>query len=254
MFLGIEHGLNKDSSMQINNYNKFPATLPIIVEDNLFLYPFMISPIFLSDDENIEAINDALSNNTLIMVCTTKIGEEGGRDFNSIYKSGVIGSIMRKVELPDGRIKVLFQGMLKGRIVEEIGEKPLRAIVDVMKSTDLHSQKGEAMLALLKEKINILSHISSYFPPDLLKTIEENRETNRICDLVASSMRLKKESAYELFVIEDEEERLLKLIEFVLAEIETSKLQREIKTKAHSQIDKINKEYFLKEQLRQIQK
>lgn len=254
MFHGIEHGLNKDYFMQINNYNQFPATLPIVVEDNLFLYPFMISPIFLSDKENIEAVKYALDNNTLIMVCTTKAGEEGGRDFDSIYKSGVIGSIMRKVELPDGRIKILFQGMQKGKILEEAGEKPLRAIVDVIKTTDLQSQEGEAMLALLREKVNILSRISNYFPPDLLKTIEDNTEASRICDLVASSMRLKKESAYELFVIENEEERLLKLIEFVLAEIETSKLQKEIKTKAHSQIDKINKEYFLKEQLKQIQK
>ncbi|MFK5881820.1 MAG: endopeptidase La [Sulfurospirillum sp.] len=240
--------------MQLDNYNQFPTTLPILVEDNLFLYPFMISPIFLSDVDNLEAINDALENNSLIMICSSKPGNEGERDFSSIYHSGVIGSIMRKVELPDGRVKVLFQGMLKGRIVEEVGSKPLRAIVDVIKSVSLHSQKSEAMLALLKEKINILSRISGYFPPDLLKTIEENTDAHRICDLVASSMKLKKESAIELFVLEDEEERLLKLIEFILAEIETSKLQKEIKNKAHSQIDKINKEYFLKEQLRQIQK
>ncbi len=240
--------------MQLNDYNQFPATLPIVVEDNLFLYPFMISPLFLSDAQNLEAINDALENNSLIMVCSTKPGFEGERDFESIYHSGVIGSIMRKVELPDGRIKVLFQGMLKGKIVEEVEERPLRAIVDVIKSVDTNSQKSEAMLALLKEKINVLSRISGFFPPDLLKTIEDNREAHRICDLVASSMKLKKESAIELFVIEDEEEKLLKLIEFILAEIETSKLQKEIKNKAHSQIDKINKEYFLKEQLRQIQK
>ena len=254
MFLGIEHGLNKDYSMQINDYKQFPATLPILVEDNLFLYPFMISPIFISDEENIEAVNYALDNNTLIMVCATKIGEEGGRDFNSIYKAGVIGSIMRRVELPDGRIKILFQGMTRGKILEERGNRPLRAIVDVIKSRDLKSQESEAMLSLLREKVNVLSRISNYFPPDLLKTIEDNSETSRVCDLIASSMRLKKESAYELFVLENEEERLLKLIEFVLAEIETSKLQREIKSKAHSQIDKINKEYFLKEQLKQIQK
>ncbi len=240
--------------MQLNDYNQFPETLPVVVEDNLFLYPFMISPIFLSDEQDIEAINDALSNNTLIMICSTKPGFEGERDFKSIYHSGVIGSIMRRVELPDGRVKVLFQGMLKGKIVEEVSEKPLRAIVDVIKSVSIRSQKSEAMLALLKEKINILSRISGFFPPDLLKTIEENREAHRICDLVASSMKLKKESAIELFTIEDEEERLLKLIEFIMAEIETSKLQKEIKNKAHSQIDKINKEYFLKEQLRQIQK
>ena len=240
--------------MQLNNYNQFPSTLPIIAEDNLFLYPFMISPIFLDDEENIEAVNDALNNNTLIMVCSTKPNENNGRDFEAIYKSGVIGSIMRKVELPDGRVKVLFQGMLKGKIIDEIGVKPLRAIVDVIKMVETKSEQSMATLAILKEKLHVLSRISGYFPPDLLKTIDNNEEVHRVCDLIASSMRLKKEQAYELFVMEDAEEKLLKLIEFLLAEIEASKLQKEIKTKAHSQIDKINKEYFLKEQLKQIQK
>ena len=253
MYLGIELGLSRDK-MQLNNYNQFPATLPIIVEDSLFLYPFMISPIFLSDSDNLDAINDALENNTLIMICSTKPGFEGERDFESIYHSGVIGSIMRKVELPDGRVKVLFQGMLKGKIIEEVSSKPLRAVVDVIKNINSRNQKSDAMLSLLKEKVASLSRISGIFPPDLLKTIEENREVHRICDLVASSMKLKKESAIELFVMVDEEEKLLKLIEFILAEIETSKLQKEIKNRAHSQIDKINKEYFLKEQLKQIQK
>ena len=240
--------------MQLNNYNQFPSTLPIIAEDNLFLYPFMISPIFLDDEENIEAVNDALKNNTLIMVCSTKPNENSGRDFEAIYKSGVIGSIMRKVELPDGRVKVLFQGMLKGKIIDEIGVKPLRAIVDVIKMLETKSEQSMATLTILKEKLHVLSRISGYFPPDLLKTIDNNEEVHRVCDLVASSMRLKKEQAYELFVMEDAEEKLLKLIEFLLAEIEASKLKKEIKTKAHSQIDKINKEYFLKEQLKQIQK
>jgi len=253
MYLGIELGLSRDK-MQLNNYNQFPATLPIVVEDSLFLYPFMISPIFLSDEDNLDAINDALENNSLIMICSTKPGFEGERDFESIYHSGVIGSIMRKVELPDGRVKVLFQGMLKGKIMEEVSTKPLRAVVDIIKNINISNQKSDAMLSLLKEKIALLSRISGIFPPDLLKTIEENREVHRICDLVASSMKLKKESAIELFVMVDEEEKLLKLIEFILAEIETSKLQKEIKNRAHSQIDKINKEYFLKEQLKQIQK
>lgn len=240
--------------MQLNNYIQFPTTLPILVEDNIFLYPFMISPIFLSDEENIEAVNYSLANNTPILVCASKTQEEGGRDFSSIYNAGVIGSIMRKVELPDGRVKVLFQGMQKGKIIEEIGTNPLRAVVDVIKSNESQSQTSDAGLVILKEKVQTLARISNYFPSDFLKTINDNNEVHRVCDLVASSMRLKKEQAYELFIIEDNEAKLLKLMEFLMAEIEASKLQKEIKTKTHSQIDKINKEYFLKEQLKQIQK
>ena len=239
--------------MQLSDYNAFPTSLPIIVEDDLFLYPFMISPIFLSDEENIAAANDALENNSLILVASAKPGEENARDFEAIYDAGVIGSIMRKVALPDGRVKILFQGMSKGRIVEKIGTEPLKALVDIIHPVKVDNVKAEAILSVLREKVRTLAGVSSYFPPDLLKTIEENSEISRICDLVASSMRLKKEQAYKLFVEENVEIRMLLLVDYLIEEIEASKLQKEIKTKVHSRIEKVNKEYFLKEQLKQIQ-
>lgn len=240
--------------MKLSDYTAFPADIPIIVEDNLFLYPFMISPLFLSDEENIRAANDALDHNSLVMVCTAKVGAEQGRDFNAIYPAGVIGSIMRKVELPDGRVKILFQGMQKGKILKELSTTPLRATIDVIQTHRSEAIKVEATLAVLREKITQLSSLGSQFPPDLLKTIEDNSDVHRITDLVASSMKLKKEQAYKLFVEIDDETRLLQLIDYVIEEIESSRLKKEIKTKVHSQIEKVNKEYFLKEQLKQIQK
>lgn len=240
--------------MKLSDYNAFPADIPIIVEDNLFLYPFMISPLFLTDEENINAANYALEHNALVMVCTAKVGNEHGRDFKSIYDAGVIGSIMRKVDLPDGRVKILFQGMQKGKILKELKASPLRATVDVIHSHSTPSIKVDAILSVLREKITTLSTLGNQFPPDLLKTIEDNSDINRICDLIASSMKLKKEQAYALFIEVDDEERLLHLIDYVIEEIEASKLKKEIKTKVHSQIEKVNKEYFLKEQLKQIQK
>jgi ATP-dependent Lon protease len=240
--------------MKITDYTAFPADIPIIVEDNLFLYPFMISPLFLTDEENIKAANDALDHNSLVMVCTAKVGQEHGRDFNAIYSAGVIGSIMRKVELPDGRVKILFQGMQKGKILKELSSSPLRATIDLIQTHRFEAMKVEATLSVLREKIAQLSSLSGQFPPDLLKTIEENSDVNRIIDLIASSMKLKKEQAYKLFVEEDDETRLMLLIDYVIEEIEASRLKKEIKTKVHSQIEKVNKEYFLKEQLKQIQK
>jgi ATP-dependent Lon protease len=240
--------------MKISDYNSFPTELPIIVEDNLFLYPFMISPLFLSDEENIRSANDALEHNSLVLVCTTKAGMEHGRDFASIYDAGVIGSIMRKVDLPDGRVKILFQGMQKGKIAAQSSKAPLRAMVDVIHTYQTEAMKIEAMMSVLREKITTLSTLGNQFPPDLLKTIEENHDIQRICDLIASSMKLKKEQAYKLFVEVNDEKRLLGLIDYVIEEIESSKLKKEIKTKVHSQIEKVNKEYFLKEQLKQIQK
>lgn len=239
--------------MKLSDYDSFPTDLPIIVEDELFLYPFMISPIFLSDEENIVAVNKAVEDNSLILVCAAKKAEEGKRDFEAIYDAGVIGSIMRKVSLPDGRVKILFQGMAKGKIVAQTSLQPLIATVQVISNEIEDGPKMDAIMSVLKEKVNALAVVSNYFPPDLLKTIEENTEINRVCDLISSAIKLRKDQAYTLFVEENAEARVLMLIEFLIEAIETNRLQKEIKNKVHSRIEKVNKEYFLKEQLKQIQ-
>ncbi len=239
--------------MHLSNYGDFPEKLPIIVEDNLFLYPFMISPIFLSDKNNIEAANIALDTNSLVLIVPSKSGFEGKRDFKSIYNCGVIGSVMRKVKLPDNKVKILFQGIAKGEILEQLGTNPLSAIVGTLETKPHHKLKVNAALEILREKVRTLSTASDLFPPDLLKTIEENHEPNRIIDLISSTIKLKKEQAYKLFVDTNLQERLFTLIEHITEEINAHKLQREIKSKVHSRIEKVNKEYFLKEQLKQIQ-
>ena len=240
--------------MQLSHYSSFPANIPVIAEDELFLYPFMISPLFLSDEKNIQAAAMAIENNSLVLVCATLPDEEGSRDFEGIYKAGVIGSIMRKVSLPDGRVKVLFQGLARGKVIKEVEHDPMLATVDIIESSVENTLKMDAVLEIVREKVRLLSQVSNYFPPDLLRTIEENHEHGRIADLICSSIKLKKEQAFELFVEENLENRYLKLIDALTGEIEANKLQKEIRSKVHNRIEKVNKEYFLKEQLKQIQR
>ena len=240
--------------MKLSNYEDFPADIPVIAEDELFLYPFMISPLFLSDDANINAATKAIEESTLVIVCPAKETHEGERTFESLYDVGVVGSIMRKVALPDGRVKVLFQGLARAKTMYQVSSEPNMARVEIIEATNTASLKVDALLEIVREKVRILSGVSNYFPPDLLRTIEENHDHNRIIDLICSTVKLKKEQAYKLFLESDTEQRYLHLVDFLLEEIEANKLQKEIRTKVHGHIEKVNKEYFLKEQLKQIQK
>ena len=233
-------------------HSTYPAELPILVEDELFLYPFMITPIFLNDLANIKALDAALKNETMIFVAPSKF--EGARGFDEIYDCGVIGTVMRKVPLPDGRIKILFQGYAKGKIIKRIAAKPLRAMIDIISQENASGAKNDALLAVLKERVKALANISHYFSPDLLRTIEEGTDSARICDLILNTIRVKKQTAYEFFMQTNVEIKMTKLIDLLAEEIETSRLQKEIKNKVHSKIDQTNKEYFLKEQIKQIQK
>lgn len=230
------------------------ANLPIIVEDELFLYPFMITPIFLSDEKNIKALDMAINDSSAVMVVCSKLAHSGERDFESIYEYGVIGNVMRRVAMPDGRVKILFQGLSRGKITQPISSDPLIAQIQSVGLEEFESSKIEAGLNVLKESVKSLSLLNHFFPPDLLRAIDDSNEASRVCDLVCSALHLKKDIAYRFFTQLNLEQKILDIIEYLNAQIETNKLQKEIKSKVSSKLDRANKEYFLKEQLKEIQR
>ncbi|RXJ60553.1 endopeptidase La [Candidatus Marinarcus aquaticus] len=240
--------------MELSNYDSFPQEIPLIIEDDIFLYPFMIAPLFLGEDINIKAVETAIDTNKLVIVSVSKPGQEGKRDADSFYNVGVVGNIMRKVSLPDGKIKVLFQGLAKGKIEKFDSENPAFAFVDTIKPEPYDEQQIVSLIDVLREQVKKLSRINSKFPADLIKTIDENNDPVRIADLISSVLRVKKDEAYELFCELNVENRLIKIIEVIKKEIESFKIQNEITQKVNSKIEKTHKDYFLKEQIKAIQK
>ncbi len=228
------------------------VTLPVVVEEEMFVFPFIIAPIFISDKANIAAVQKAQKGNeNIFVVCAKNNPKDNDVPF---YDVGVVGKIMRKVSLPDGRIKILFQGISKGKITEIINVEPLEAQIEVITYKPSNKQTIDALLAVFMEKINALAHLSQNISPDLLRNIESTDDPNKVVDLVTSTLRLKKEQSYILFSSNDTEDRLMLATQMVLEEIETQKLQKDIKSKVHTKMDQINREFFLKEQLKQIQK
>ena len=240
--------------MELENYDSFPQEIPLIIEDDIFLYPFMIAPLFLSNEENIQAVEEAIEQNKLVIVTVSKPGFEGRRDSDSFYDVGVVGNIMRKVSLPDGKIKVLFQGLVKGKIEKFDESRPTMAYVDKLEDQEFSQKSIVSIIDVLREQVKKLSRINSKFPVDLIKTIEENDDATRIADLISSVLRVRKDEAYNLFSQTDVEKRLLDIIETIKKEIESFKIQKEITQKVNSKIEKTHKDYFLKEQIKAIQK
>ena len=237
--------------MKISDYDNFPTILPIIVEENTFIYPFMITPIFLSNKDDIEAINYALNNNSLIFIASLT-NKDNDNEINSI---GVVGSIMRKVDMPDDRVKILFQGFAKAVIKDIDTDKPyLMGNIDIVEYGKYNEKAVKSLMEILHEKLKNLSSITNNFPIDIIKSVEDTSQPNRVIDLVSSMLNIERNKAYRLFIENNIENRLLGLIEIVIQKIESSKLDKEIRGKVHSKIEKTNKEYFLKEQLKEIQK
>ena len=229
--------------MTLENYEKLPTEIPVIKEDEL-IYPFMIIPLFLEKKEDIIAVQKAINDHSLIFV---SINDE-------VETYGTIGTIIRKVTLPDGKIKILFQGLARGKILEITDKNPTIAIVDQVIPEKGNENEIKALLETLKEQIITLSELNPFFPKDFVKIIDSNSDADRIVDIIASSLKLPKEKGYELFKETDTKERLIKLIHFILEDIETIKLKNELNKKVMEEVQEINREHLLKQQLKLIQK
>ncbi|MFA9375038.1 MAG: LON peptidase substrate-binding domain-containing protein, partial [Poseidonibacter sp.] len=240
--------------MELENYDKFPHDIPLIIEDDIFLYPFMIAPLFLGNEDNIKAVECAIEQNKLVIIAVSKQGKEDKREEESFYNVGVIGNIMRKVSLPDGKIKVLFQGLAKGKITDFKNDNKIFANVDILKNDEFDHENIKSIISVLVEQVKKLSKFNSKFPIDLIRTIEENDDAIRIADLISSVLKIKKDDAYKLFSQTNVEQRLFDIIEVIKKEIESYKIQKEITQKVNSKIEKTHKDYFLKEQIKAINK
>ncbi len=241
--------------MQLKDYDSFPDTLPMVLEDNMFLYPFMIAPLFIESEENKKAVQFAIDNNKLLVIALSLDGEENVKDRpKKFYNCAIAGNVMRKVALPDGKIKVLFQGLAKVIIQELVSNDPTQVVIDNMLQEEYDDKEIGAILDILRQNISILSKLNPKFPADLIKTIDENNDASRIADLISSVLRLSKEEAYELLRETNISVRLYSLIEYVKKEIDAIKLKTEINKKVNKKIEKVNKDYFLKEQLKTIHK
>ncbi len=242
--------------MNLKDYDSFPDTLPLVVEDNIFLYPFMIAPIFIEDEVAKKAVQYAIDNNKLLVVAVSVDGFEDKKE-KEFYEVAIAGNVMRKVSLPDGKIKVLFQGLTKviiKEIKENLPDEHMMVVADIMEQESVNEKEIIAVLDILRQNVATYSKLNPKFPIDLISTINENNDANRIADLVSSVLRITKGQSYELLKDTNIENRLFKIIEIIKDEMEAIKLKSEITQKVNKKIEKVNKDYFLKEQIKAIQK
>jgi len=229
--------------LKLENYDKFPTELPILKTDSI-IYPFMIVPIFIDDKNEIELIKEAHKSGKLLFVTID----------NKKNGVGTIGSILREVELPNGKMKILFKGIRKGKIKEITSDKNDRGIISIPKSLKKYNEEEiKSLINAIKSEIIELTYTNPLIPKDLTKIINEDNEPNRIVDLIVSSLKLSNEKSYKLFKLNSVDDRLILLIKYLTEELENTKLKIELAQKVSQSIGDANREYFLKQQLKMIQ-
>ncbi len=232
-----------------------PEELPLLPIRDVVVYPYMILPLFVGREASIKAVNEALAKDRLIFLAAQREITDENPTPESIYPIGTIAMIMRMRKLPDGRVKILVQGLLKGTITDFTQDKPfyMTKIRQIKEQTATREQvEVEALMRTAKEQLEKVISLGRMLSPDILMVVDDINDAGRLADLIASNLGLKVTDAQEILELFDPVDRLKKVNEILVKELEVLAMQARIRSQARDEMTKSQREYFLREQIRAI--
>lgn len=236
---------------------KIPPKLPLLPVRDVVVFPHMVLPLFVGRKMSVKAIEKAISGKKLVLLSAQKSLDIEVPKPDDIYPIGTVGTIMRMIKLSDGRIKILVQGISKARIVSFSKISPYFEAniepIEEPKVTEI-TPEVEAIIRSVKEQIEKAISFGKFLMPDVVVLIENLEDPSRLSDLVISNLGLKVDMAQEVLEIIDPIERLKKTSEILTKELHVLIMQQKIQSEAKGEMDKVQREYFLREQLKAIQK
>ena len=217
----------------------------------------MVLPLFVGREMSIKAIEVALEGNRMIFLTSQKDINMENPSPSDLYSVGTVGVIMRMLKLPDGRIKILVQGVSRAKTVKFLQKEPFYQ-VEIKTFTDVPRRvanlETEALMRNVKEQIEKLVSFGKVILPDIMVVIENVDDPGKLADLAVANMGLKVEQAQEILEITDPVQRIKRINEALGKEIELLSMQQKIQADVRGEIDKTQREYFLREQLKAIQR
>ncbi|MFO7734051.1 MAG: endopeptidase La [Candidatus Aminicenantes bacterium] len=234
-----------------------PTKLPVLLLRDIVIFPYMIAPLFVGREKSKNAIDAALSGSRMILLLTQKDMEIEEPKREEVYDVGTVALIMRMLKLPDGRVRILAQGLIRARVeaFEEDGAH-ITAGVSALQEPDApdKSLETEAMIRNVRSGLEKAASLGKNLPPEVLIIASNVDEAGRLADLTASNLELKVDEAQRILEIDDPYQRLKRVYELLTRELELLDVQSKISTEAKGEMDKLQKQYYLRQQMKAIQK
>ncbi len=256
--------MNFDDSLSIGmddfsdseNVN-IPDVLPMMAVRDVVVFNYMIIPLFVGRSGSVDAVNEALAGDKLLMLVTQKDATRDNPRPEDLYDVGMACMVMRTLKLPDGRLKVLVQAVSKARILEyEQVEPGFRVKVEVLEEAEVPeiTVDIEALMRTVREQAEKIMSLRGVLSADLMMIINNIEEPGRLADLIGSNLRLKISESQAILEETDAVARLKLVRELLAKELEVTTVQAKIQSDAKDEMSKSQREYFLREQLHALQK
>ncbi|MCH9646896.1 MAG: endopeptidase La [Deltaproteobacteria bacterium] len=233
-----------------------PDILPVLPIRDTVIFPYIILPLSVSQEKNMLAVDQALAEDRLIFLLSQRDPEVEDPGADDLYEIGTTAAIMRMLKLPDGRVRILVQGLTRARMTH-LGQKDpfLRARIETV-ADDLGSTgevEATGRIRSVKERLEQAASLGRSISPDVLMLAAGLQDAGRLADLAASNLELGVTEAQQLLQELDPIERLQKISNLLNREIQVLTVQQEISSEAREEMDRSQREYFLRQQLKTIQ-
>jgi ATP-dependent Lon protease len=240
-----------------NEEMEIPEVLPMMAVRDVVIFNYMIIPLFVGRPGSVEAVNEALGSNKLLMLVTQKDATKDNPKSDDLYTVGMVCMVMRTLKLPDGRLKVLVQAMSKARVRDFVRTEPFYQVtVEVIEEAEVKeiTVEIEALMRTVREQTEKIMSLRGILSADLMMIINNIEEPGRLADLVGSNLRLKIAESQSILEEIDPVRRLKLVNDLLSKELEVSTVQAKIQNDAKEEMSKSQREYFLREQMHALQK
>jgi len=254
--------MREESELQIPEVSEgeiidVPEILPLMAIRDIVLFPSMVVPLFVGRPKSLKTIEEALNKNKLIVLSTQKNSRIENPKPEDLYKLGTIALIIKTLNLTENRLKVVVQVLSRVEIKEFLQTDPyFKVKIEPCKEIEPESitPEIEALMRSVKENTEKLLSLKGILNPEISTVLQSIEEPGRLADLITAYLKLKTKTAQDLLETLDGVERLKKVSEILIQEIEITTLQNKIQAEAQEEIGRSQREYFLREQLRAIKR
>jgi len=236
---------------------EIPTTLPLLPVRDVVIFTDMLLPLFVGREKSVRAVEEAVNGQGFVFLCTQKDAAVENPAVDDIYRTGTVGRVLRMLKLPDGRVKVLVQGIAKGNIAKFLRKRsPYRVKIDLLpeEAPEKVSLEVEALMRNVRDQSEKILSLRGELNTDITAILQNVEDPGKLADLVASNLRLKIEESQSLLEILEPVGRLKKVNDLLSHELELSAMQAKIQSDVKDEISKSQRDYYLREQVRAIYK
>jgi len=233
----------------------YNSTLPVLPLRDIVVFPGMVAPLFVGRSQSVNALNHAMTLDKKIFLLAQKNSDIDNPKKSDLYEWGTIAKVLQLLKLPDGTIKVLVEGITRARLNSlNLSNDFLTAKIKQLNTKHKNNNKLKALVKIVMEQFQDYSKVNKKIPSDIVNNLLSMSDPNKIADVVSINLNINMEQKQELLEMHDLEKRLNKIHIYLVSEIDSFQMEKKIKGRVKRQMEKTQKEYYLNEQMKAIQK